>query len=127
MARNRSAGQSYTCPNPCCGRRFSVPLKVVDLRLKKPQPYLACPHCLGEIVSDQRSQAVESFIDNTKENAPGVAKGLEKAEKTLAAQRGDCAYHLGYLSERSSREGIPEECMVCGQIVKCMLRSIKGQ
>lgn len=127
MAKNRRAGQSYTCPNPCCGRRVSVPLKVMDLRLKKPQPYLACPHCLGEIVSDQRSQAVESFIDNTKENAPGIAKELEKAEKTLAAQRVDCAYHLGYLSERSNREGIPEECMMCGQIVKCMLTSIKGK
>ncbi len=127
MAKNRSAGQSYTCPNPCCGRRSSVPLKVVDLRLKKPQPYLACPHCLGKIVSDPCSQAAESFIDSKKENAPGVAKGLEKAEVTLTAQKGDCAYHLGYLSERSSREGIPEECMVCGQIVKCMLNSIKGQ
>lgn len=127
MAKNRSAEQSFTCSNPSCGRRFSVPLKVVDLRLKKPQPYLACPHCLGEIVSDQRSQAVESFIDSKKENALGVAKGLEKAEETLTAQRGDCAYHLGYLSERSSGEGIPDECMVCGQIVKCMLRSVKGQ
>jgi len=82
---------------------------------------------LGEIVFDQRSQAVESFIDSTKENASGVSKGLEKAEETLTAQRVDCAYPLGYLSEPSNMEGIPEECMVCGQIVKCMLPSIKGQ
>ena len=126
MAKNRSAGQSHTCPNPCRGRSFSVPLKVVDLRLSKPQPYLACPHCLGKL-SLTSVLRPRSFIDSKKENAPGVAKGHEEAEETLTAQRVDCAYHLGYLSERSSREGIPEECMACGQIVKRMLRSIKGQ
>ena len=30
-------------------------------------------------------------------------------------------HYLGYLSERSKGEGIPEECMICEKTIECML------
>jgi hypothetical protein len=37
----------------------------------------------------------------------------------------ECSHHLGYLSERSSKEKIPDECMMCKDIVECMLKKMK--
>ena len=37
-----------------------------------------------------------------------------------------CAHQFGYLSKRSSKEQIPEECMMCEDIVKCMLKGMTG-
>jgi hypothetical protein len=38
----------------------------------------------------------------------------------------DCLHYVGYLSERSSKEQIPDECMMCKDIVACMLKKMKG-
>lgn len=37
----------------------------------------------------------------------------------------ECPHHLGYLSEKSSKEPIPDECMMCKDIVTCMLKKMK--
>jgi len=37
-----------------------------------------------------------------------------------------CTHHFGYLSERSSKEQIPEECMVCASMLDCILKSVKS-
>jgi hypothetical protein len=36
-----------------------------------------------------------------------------------------CQYHLGYLSERVQSQQIPEDCIVCKDIVECMLRKMR--
>ena len=37
-----------------------------------------------------------------------------------------CVHQFGYLSKRSSKEKIPEECMMCENIVQCMLMNVTG-
>jgi hypothetical protein len=37
-----------------------------------------------------------------------------------------CVHHFGYLSKRSTKEKIPEECMMCENIVQCMLMNVTG-
>ncbi len=37
----------------------------------------------------------------------------------------ECPHHLGYLSERSSKGQIPDECIMCKDIVACMLKKMK--
>jgi hypothetical protein len=37
-----------------------------------------------------------------------------------------CKHHFGYLSQRSSKEKIPEECITCENIVQCMLKNVTG-
>jgi len=54
---------------------------------------------------------------------------VQSTEKELAqslAKVHRCAHHFGYLSERSTKEKIPEECMICENIVQCMLKKVTG-
>jgi hypothetical protein len=57
------------------------------------------------------------------EVAPEFAPAEEKAEVGEAPS--GCAHHLGYLSEKSSKDQIPDECMMCKDIVTCMLKKMK--
>jgi len=37
-----------------------------------------------------------------------------------------CQNYLGFLSEREQKGEIPEECMVCKEIVECMLKKMNA-
>jgi hypothetical protein len=95
---------------------------------KKTQSYDACPYCLTEIIVETSSPIVE------EEEEP-ITKGakIEEANVHLTKEKPvhpapvqGCRNHLGYLSERSSKEKIPEECMMCSNIVQCMLKNVTG-
>ncbi len=80
------------------------------------EPYNACPFCLTKINDNLPIKAYTAekifgskFIENVN----------EKKSKT-------CQYHLGYLSEREQKQAIPEECIVCKDIVDCMLNKMKN-
>jgi len=84
---------------------------------------------LTEITLEKSSTNFEE-----KKNLKRKKTGSEKAtvdfkEKTLAKSspkvRG-CVHHFGYLSMRSKKEKIPEECMICENIVQCMLKNVTG-
>ena len=107
-----------------CGKTFPVPIKVLDLQAKNPEPYVACPHCLGRILSDLVSEVHEPAID-APEDADSRQEAVNSFAQRVEEPAAECAHHFGYLSERSSKEKIPEECMVCGKIVDCMLKSVK--
>ncbi|MCW4045561.1 MAG: hypothetical protein NWE94_08615 [Candidatus Bathyarchaeota archaeon] len=92
----------FTCPNASCGRIFDRPLKAVNLQLNSEKFYYACPYCLTEIVVEAEKPATAS------------------SEKSLS-----CTHHVGYLSERSSGESIPEECILCKNLTACMLKNMR--
>jgi len=48
------------------------------------------------------------------------AKDNNNSEKPAA-----CQYHLGHLSERTSKTQITDDCLVCRDIVECMLRKMR--
>lgn len=58
---------------------------------------------------DPKSSQTESKKDTTN--------GTEKPA--------ECRHHPGYLSERSSKEQISDECMICKDIVECMLKKMR--
>jgi len=60
----------------------------------------------------------------TLETGKGV---FEKERVAPQPAKTTCTHHFGYLSERSSKERIPEECMACAEIVNCMLKAVKRQ
>jgi hypothetical protein len=64
----------------------------------------------------------ESFLEvKQKNNKVEVEiKHIKNSEKPAA-----CQYHLGYLSERSSKQQIPDDCLVCKDSVECMLRKMR--
>ena len=47
-------------------------------------------------------------------------KHVKNSEKPSA-----CQYHLGYLSERNSKQQIPDDCLVCENSVECMLKKMR--
>ncbi len=51
---------------------------------------------------------------------------VETKEKTKSGEKpSGCHHHPGYLSERSSKEQISDECLICKDIVDCMLRKMR--
>ena len=118
--------QSYTCPNPSCGKSFAKPLKAVNLSLESPEPYLACPYCLTDITAQEKPLAAEAKSGSGAETLKTAKGGLGEGKASLQPAKTLCTHHFGYLSERSSKEKIPEECMACAEIVNCMLKAIKS-
>lgn len=116
------ANQTCTCPNPSCGKVFTNPIKVENLRSKN-EVYDACPFCLTEITLDKDSEIVEEKEDFKDKNHEKEYHKTKASDEPLPKVQG-CQHHLGYLSQRSSKEKIPEECMVCENIVQCMLKNI---
>jgi hypothetical protein len=119
--------QGYTCPNPSCGRVFSHPVKTENRCSRNAETYEACPFCLTEIVVEKKSATFEEERDlettePREEQTPVLMEEKEPAGPSERSQR--CLHQFGYLSKRSPKEKIPEECMMCENIVQCMLKNV---
>jgi hypothetical protein len=98
----------------------------LNLQQDSEGPYDACPYCLTEIVVDDEP-TLASAEPETFEPEETEAEEKESTEERveIPEKPSECGYHLGYLSERSSKEKIPDECMMCKDIVECMLKKMK--
>jgi hypothetical protein len=98
----------------------------LNLQQDSEEPYNACPYCLTEIVVDDEP-TLASAEPETFEPEETEAEEKESTEERveIPEKPSECSYHLGYLSERSSKEKIPDECMMCKDIVECMLKKMK--
>lgn len=73
-----------------------------------------------------------AVVDVKMEAEPKKTKGKDDIlraiqEKMAEPQpKAQCAHHFGYLSQRGNKDKIPEECMICENIVKCMLKAVTG-
>lgn len=123
---SKAENQNCTCPNPSCGKIFTNPVRVENLCSRSAKVYEACPFCLTEITLDDTSVAMEEKKDSKIEESEGEEEKRPRAkmqDESLSKVHG-CSHHLGYLSKRSSKESIPEECMICEKIVQCMLKNV---
>jgi DNA-directed RNA polymerase subunit RPC12/RpoP len=122
----------FTCPNVSCGKVFTKPLRALNLQQDTEEPYDACPYCLTEIVVEKKPAVYdepETFeqeeIEEPEETEVEEQKPMEEQVET-PEKSSECLHYLGYLSERSPKEQIPDECMMCKDIVACMLKKMKG-
>jgi hypothetical protein len=60
------------------------------------------------------------------EDASGSLHTAEEGVSELNPEA-QCGYHFGYLSERTSGEKIPEDCMVCEKMLDCMVTTAKKE
>lgn len=122
--------QPIKCPNQSCGKVFTNPLRTTNLDSRNSRSYDACPYCLTEIAVEENSTS--AVVDSVPDVRVSEAKKEEhlafKGEKPSApsSKPSACPHHLGYLSKRSPKEKIPEDCMVCENIVECMLKAVTG-
>ncbi len=106
----------------------------MNLQQDSEEPYDACPYCLTEIVMDNEpnSAAAESEIFEPEITEEPEEAEIEVEEKEYAEEPAkipetpsECCHYMGYLSEKSAKEQIPDECMMCKDIVACMLKKMK--
>lgn len=105
-------------------------------------PYDACPYCLTEIILEEEpainfdepeTLESETFEPETFEPEETLVEPEPEVEEVEAVEEkveepeapSECAHYLGYLSEKSSKDQIPDECMTCKDIVTCMLKKMK--
>lgn len=128
--KTKMKNQSFTCSNPRCGRVFVNPIIVQDLSLKNDSSYSSCPYCLTEITTEKTS-AVKDIEHAQTEKETKIKEAKKQLPKIKSVHQPSleehkCPYHFGYLSQRSKNETIPEECIICEKIVKCMLKKVTG-
>jgi hypothetical protein len=107
----------FSCPNPSCKKTFTAPLKTLNLQEDPDQPYNACPYCLTKLAQPtlRQNETPKAQVSTTSILNENLVK-----EKPTA-----CQYHLGYLGERTQNQPIPEDCLICKDIVECMLRNMR--
>jgi hypothetical protein len=91
------------------------------------EPYSSCPHCLTRtklidtpLKIEEKSKEVLPEVKPKINHASLESRYSKNSEKSAA-----CQYHLGYLSERTSKQQIPDNCLVCKDIVECMLMKMR--
>ena len=107
----------------------------MNLQQDSEEPYDACPYCLTKIILEDESSVAydepEEILEPEEAEAPEeaeteVEEALDVEEQVETPEAAsECAHYLGYLSEKSSKEQIPDECMMCKDIVTCMLKKMK--
>jgi hypothetical protein len=124
----------------------------LNLQQDTEEPYDACPYCLTEITVEEEPalnfeepetmepkplepetfepEPFEPETFETEEASVETEPEVEEAEPveekpSVSEASSECAHYLGYLSEKSSKDQIPDECMMCKDIVTCMLKKMK--
>jgi hypothetical protein len=143
---------TFACPNLSCGKVFNKPIQALNLQQSADGPYDACPYCLTEInlnaeptidTDESENAEMEEATADTEfqdeiaaetqteiqDEIPAETEVEEPANTQKQVETSEspssCLYHLGYLSEKSSNEQIPDECIMCKEIVTCMLKKMK--
>jgi hypothetical protein len=113
-----------TCQNISCRKSFTAALNTLNLQKTPQETYPSCPYCLTRI------EIIEEPLK--KEEGEETLRQIEQLKSTKVETKNkqsdkpsDCHHHPGYLSERSSKENIPDDCLVCKDIVDCMLKKMR--
>jgi hypothetical protein len=94
----------------------------LNLQEKQTEPYYACPYCLTKLEIEQPKREEEKVsFEKLSQTQPEKKQDKNRSKEKAA----ECQLHPGYLSERSSKEQIPDGCLVCKDIVECMLKKMR--
>lgn len=130
----RSRSTNLICPNPKCKEEINKPILLTDFSKTPAESYYACPRCMTKLNDAGKPQEV-------LEKGPTIAKEIPEKEKTsevIEPKKPEekpvrppeteeeappgCPYHFGYLGRRPKDAAIPEECLTCPKMIKCMLK-----
>jgi hypothetical protein len=104
-----------TCTNIACGKVFSEPLTTLNFKRSSKEHYTACPYCLTEITIDTESS-------NPPEKIITKIGFLEEKPSQNQEELSNCSHYFGYMSMQEHKKQMPEECMLCSQILECMVK-----
>lgn len=115
----------FTCSNSSCGLVFSEPIRVKNLCADS-EVYDACPRCFTAIDETDSAPVIEARASSTVDVSEEKAVHEVEDKSTEPVTNAKCTHRFGYLSERPKSEKMPDECMMCENIVKCMLKGVTG-
>jgi hypothetical protein len=75
--------------------------------------------------SESAEDRPELEVSKVKSEPPIIQHAERKLTERPAKVK--WTHQFGYLSKCNSKEKIPEECMMCENMVQCMLKTIAGQ
>lgn len=111
-----SQEHTVVCSNVKYGKAFSQPVALTVRVEGSLKTYHACPHCFSRVsVSDNsRKRLKEAPLGALKKALEETANSLEENKPV------GCAHFIGYLKKRPKGSPIPDECLTCAAIMKCM-------
>lgn len=97
-----------------CNGTFPKPILATLSTNGQTLTYYACPCCLTKVVETKNPKS-----EGDKETPPLA----EKVEKTASTSGSDveCKHFLGYLKKRPKDTSIPDECLLCEKMIKCLI------
>jgi DNA-directed RNA polymerase subunit RPC12/RpoP len=110
-----SLGESqtdFTCGT--CGDTFRRPILATVSSSGYTQRYYACPRCMVK-VRDIKTQENEGESDRTT-----LTRGSKKPS-AMSESDVKCDHFLGYLKKRQKDTPIPDECLMCGKMIECLV------
>jgi DNA-directed RNA polymerase subunit RPC12/RpoP len=93
--------EPIVCPYTKCGKIFNQPIELTIRTKDSSKTYFACPHCFSKV----------DILDKKIENP---------SKDSLKKDVFSCAHFVGYLKTRSKDSPIPDECLTCNKILKCI-------
>jgi len=125
--------ESLVCPYPGCKRSFGQPVIVTDYSKLPRETYYACPHCMLRLELSLEGDGecghvhVRAFEEEgllMRHKDEGKRERVGEAVSSAVASRPSksCRHFLGYLRGLPEGTGIPDECAVCPDIVRCYVR-----
>lgn len=96
-----------------CDASFRRPILATVSSSGHAQTYYACPRCLTELAKAEEQE--ENVPDEEKMSMTGVNKSFAEFEEVK------CEHFLGYLKNRPKNTPIPEDCLTCSEMIKCIL------
>jgi hypothetical protein len=126
-----SQKHSLVCSNSKCARSFTEPIEISLIQVDgSVENYYACPHCFSRMNPENKMlEGTEAppTIDKTKQSPSEVyvssvsKKGQEKSTNDIQKTKpAGCAHFLGYLKKRPKNTPIPDDCLLCVAVMKCM-------
>ncbi|RLI45993.1 hypothetical protein DRO69_04100 [Candidatus Bathyarchaeota archaeon] len=103
---------SLICPNPKCGKAFGDPLLLKDLSKTPTESYYVCPHCIAKL---------DKVPIRDKEPQRPTPIPVEHPKKLEETNSKSCPHHFGYLKTHARDESLPDECLTCSKLLRCML------
>jgi len=101
-----------TCTNNRCGKVFDKPLVLIDLAKPSEESSHVCPYCLSKLEPEPTQPEEETFTQTFSD---------EKFQEIAEQKEQKCPQFVGYLSKRPKNAPIPEFCLTCPQMMKCLL------
>jgi len=112
-----SRKQIMVCSYSKCGKSLSEPIELSVAQADGSlETYYACPHCLSRVNDSGNPKKHLS-----KASIGTLKKALEETANSLETNKSvGCAHHFGYLKARPKDSPIPDECLLCTEVMKCM-------